>query len=62
MNRYLYDGTADGLFSAISWILEEEPDPQQVALTERQDTLFEDGFFISTDATQAEDLFFRVAV
>ena len=60
MNRYLYDGTADGLFSAISWILEEEPDPQQVALAERKDTLFEDGFFINTDAIQAEALFFRL--
>ncbi len=60
MNRYLYDGTADGLFSAISWILEEEPDPQQVALAGRKDTLFEDGFFINTDAIQAEALFFRL--
>ena len=60
MNRYLYDGTADGLMSAIAWILEEEPDPLQVALAEREDTLFEDGFFIVTDATQAESLFFRL--
>jgi len=27
MNRYLYDGTVDGLLSSIAWILEEEPDP-----------------------------------
>ena len=60
MNRYLYDGTADGLLSAIAWILEEEPDPLLVALSEREDTLFEDGFFIGTDATQAESLFFRL--
>ena len=60
MNRYLYDGTADGLLSAIAWILEEEPDPEQVVLAERKDTLFEDGFFIGTDATQAEALFFRL--
>ena len=60
MNRYLYDGTADGLLSAMAWILEEEPDPEQVALAERKDTLFEDGFFIGTDATQAEALFFRL--
>ena len=37
MNRYLYDGTADGLLSAIAWILEEEPDPEQVALAERHE-------------------------
>jgi probable DNA metabolism protein len=60
MNRYLYDGTADGLLSAIAWILEEEPDPEQAALAERQNTLFEDGFFISTDVTQAEALFYRL--
>ncbi len=60
MNRYLYDGTADGLLSAIAWILEEEPCPEQVALAERKDTLFEEGFFIGTDATQAEDLLFRL--
>ncbi len=60
MNRYLYDGTADGLLSAIAWIIEEEPDPERVALAEREDTLFEEGFFISTDAIQAESLFFRL--
>jgi probable DNA metabolism protein len=60
MNRYLYDGTADGLLSAIAWILEEEPDPEKVALAARQDTLFEEGFYIGTDATQAEALFFRL--
>ena len=60
MNRYLYDGTADGLLSAIAWIIEEEPDPQQVLLLERKDTLFEEGFFIATDATLAESLFFRL--
>ena len=60
MNSYLYDGTADGLLSAITWILEEEPDPEKVTLSERKDTLFEEGFTISTDATQAESLFFRL--
>ena len=60
MNCYLYDGTADGLLSAIAWILEEEPDPEKVKLSERKDTLFEEGFTISTDATQAESLFFRL--
>ena len=60
MNSYLYDGTADGLLSAIAWIIEEEPDPEKVTLSERKDTLFEEGFTISTDATQAESLFFRL--
>lgn len=60
MNCYLYDGTADGLLSAIAWILEEEPDPEKVKLSERKDTLFEEGFTISTDATQAESLFFSI--
>ena len=60
MNCYLYDGTADGLLSAIAWILEEEPDPEKVNLSERKDTLFEEGFTICTDATQAESLFFRL--
>ncbi len=60
MNRYLYDGTADGLLSAIAWILAEESDPERVALSERKDTLFEDGFFIGTDPTLAESLFSRL--
>ncbi len=60
MNRYLYDGTADGLLSSIAWILEEEPDPEKVTLRERMDTLFEEGFTIGTDATLAESLFFRL--
>ena len=60
MKRYLYDGTADGLFSAISWILEEETEPENVVLAEREQTLFEDGFFINTNVTQAELLFTRL--
>jgi len=60
MNSYLYDGSADGLLSAIAWILEEEPDPERVTLQERKNTLFEEGFTIGTDATLAEFLFFRL--
>ncbi len=60
MKRYLYDGTADGLFSAISWILEEEADPENVVLAEHEQALFEDGFFINTDSIQAEQLFTRL--
>ncbi len=60
MKRYLYDGTADGLLSAISWILQEEPEPEKVVLAEREQTLFEEGFFINTNALQAESLFSRL--
>uniref|UniRef100_Q3AQ96 DUF4130 domain-containing protein n=1 Tax=Chlorobium chlorochromatii (strain CaD3) TaxID=340177 RepID=Q3AQ96_CHLCH len=59
MNRYLYDGTADGLLSAISWILEEEQEPEQVVLAEREDTLFEEGIFLNTDVARSEALFSR---
>jgi len=59
MNRYLYDGTVDGLLSSIAWILEEEPDLEKVTLSKREDTLFEEGFTIATDVTLAESLFFR---
>ncbi len=60
MKRYLYDGTADGLFSAISWILAEESEPEKVMLVEREQTLFEEGLFINTDTLQAEALFSRL--
>lgn len=60
MKRYLYDGTVDGLLSAISWIHEEEAVPENVVLAEREQTLFEDGFFIATNVTQAELLFTRI--
>jgi probable DNA metabolism protein len=60
MNRYIYDGTSDGLLSAIEWILQEKSDPEQVSLSAREDTLFEEGFFIGTDALRAEALFSRL--
>jgi probable DNA metabolism protein len=60
MNRYIYDGTSDGLLSAIEWILEEASDPEQITLSARADTLFEEGFFITTDAARAEALFSRL--
>lgn len=60
MNRYLYDGTTDGLLSAIAWILEEKPHPETVVLTEHKNTLFEEGFSLSTDAARAEQLFERL--
>ncbi|MEI6847161.1 MAG: TIGR03915 family putative DNA repair protein [Chlorobiaceae bacterium] len=60
MNRYLYDGSTDGLLSAIEWILEEKSDLEQVILSVREDTFFEEGYFIGTDITRAEALFLRL--
>ncbi len=60
MKRYLYDGSADGLLSAIAWILEDEADPQALMLAKREDTFFEEGFFIATDEARAEAYFSRL--
>jgi probable DNA metabolism protein len=60
MNRYLYDGSSEGLLSAIEKILQEASDPEQVMLSARKDTLFEEGLFIATDALRAEALFSRL--
>ncbi len=60
MNRYLYDGTADGLLSAIAWILEEKPNAENTSLSRREDTLFEDGLFLNTDVQHGEALFSRL--
>jgi len=58
--RYLYDGTADALFSAIALILEEERELEHVVLAEREQTLFDEGFFIATNVIRAESLFARL--
>ncbi|MFZ4801161.1 MAG: TIGR03915 family putative DNA repair protein [Chlorobium sp.] len=60
MKRYLYDGTSESLFSAISWILEEEAEPDKVLLAEQGLELFEEGFFINPDTARAELLFHRL--
>ncbi len=60
MKRYLYDGTSEALFSAISWILEEEAEPEKVLLAEQGLTLFDEGFFINTNTAKAESLFQRL--
>jgi probable DNA metabolism protein len=60
MNKYLYDGTPEGLVSAIASILESGDDPAQVQLSVRQDTLFEEGLFLRTDSAIAEALFERL--
>ena len=58
MRRYLYDGTVEGLLSAAARIIAEETEPETVFLGERQDTLFEEGFFVASDPAAA-DAFFR---
>ncbi|NTU54174.1 MAG: DNA metabolism protein [Chlorobiaceae bacterium] len=60
MKKYLYDGTPEGLVSAISSILESGDDPQQVFLGVRKDTLFEEGLFLRNDSAKAEALFERL--
>jgi probable DNA metabolism protein len=60
MNHYLYDGTPEGLVSAIGSILDSGVDPEQAHLFVRQDTLFEEGVFLRTDPTAAEALFDRL--
>ncbi|NTU97850.1 MAG: DNA metabolism protein [Chlorobiaceae bacterium] len=60
MNRYLYDGTAEGLLSAVARILSEEADPDQVTLAERENTFFEEGIYLATDTAAAEEFFSRL--
>jgi len=60
MNNYLYDGTPEGLVSAIGSILDSGGDPEQAHLSVRQDTLFEEGLFLRTDPAVAEALFERL--
>jgi probable DNA metabolism protein len=60
MNRYLYDGTPEGLVSAIAGILDAAPDPLTATLTGRQDTLFEEGLFLRTDPAAADALFSKL--
>lgn len=57
MTSYLCDGTPEGTLSAIAWILEEGGDAEQVSLSERQDTLFEEGLMLPCDPARAEALY-----
>ena len=57
MTRYLYDGTSEGLVSAIAQVLDSEPEPMSAMLAVREDTLFEEGLFLRTDSDAAEALF-----
>ena len=54
MIRYRYDGTTEGLISAIDHILRHEPDPQTVELEAQEQTLFDEGLFIATNSERTE--------
>ena len=56
MIRYRYDRTTEGLFSAIDHILRHENDPQGVELKPQQQSLFDEGVYIATDAERADIL------
>ncbi len=60
MTRYLYDGTAEGLVSAIAQLLDSGTDPMLATLAEREDTLFEEGLFLRTDSDAVEALFSKL--
>ncbi|TNJ36821.1 DNA metabolism protein [Chlorobaculum thiosulfatiphilum] len=60
MNQYLYDGTPEGLVSAIASILDSGENPEEAHLAVRQDMLFEEGLFLRTDSAFAEALFERL--
>lgn len=60
MNNYLYDGTPEGLVSAIASILDSGENPEETHLAVRQDMLFEEGLFLRTDPAAAEALFERL--
>ncbi|NTW82091.1 MAG: DNA metabolism protein [Chlorobiaceae bacterium] len=57
MNRYLYDGTSEGLLSAAARILSEEKIIENITLAERENTLFEEGVYIATDTKASEEFF-----
>ncbi len=59
MNLYRYDGSAEGLLSAISHILRHEHDPATIGLRKQEQMLFDEGVFIATDPGRAEELIRR---
>lgn len=59
MNCYRYDGTTEGLFSAIDHILRHEPDPQTIELKPQQQALFDEGIYIASNAERAETVLRR---
>ncbi len=60
MDRYLYDGTSEGLLSAVAHILAGERDVERVTLGERENTLFEEGVYLATNTAAAEEFFSRL--
>nr|WP_294343187.1 TIGR03915 family putative DNA repair protein [Prosthecochloris sp.] len=59
MNRYRYDGTTEGLLTAIDHILRHETDPQKVELEPQRQNLFDEGVYIATDPQRADILIRR---
>ena len=59
MSLYRYDGTTEGLLTAIDHILRHESDPQGVELKPQQQSLFDEGVYIATDAERADILIRR---
>ncbi len=57
MTNYLYDGTSEGLVSAVAAIIGIDPAPETATLAERRDTLFEEGLFLRTEPEAVEALF-----
>jgi probable DNA metabolism protein len=60
MHRYLYDGTPEGLVSAIAEILDSGADPKKATIVERQNTLFEEGHFLRTDPARVDEFFSKL--
>jgi probable DNA metabolism protein len=59
MLTYCYDGSTEGLFSAISHILRHEPDPGAAVLRKQGYSLFEEGIFIQADSKRADEMIRR---
>ncbi|WP_287373977.1 TIGR03915 family putative DNA repair protein [Prosthecochloris sp.] len=59
MNRYRYDGTTEGLLTAIDHILRRETDPQKVELKPQQQNLFDEGIYIAANPERADILIRR---
>lgn len=58
-NLYRYDGSTEGLLSAMSHILRHEEDPESIELRQQERTLFSEGVFIATDPVRADELIER---
>jgi len=59
MNSFRYDGSTEGMFSAIDHILRSEADPAAVSLSRQGLSLFDEGVFLPTDTARASILLRR---